>query len=120
VVDASLKRLRTDQRTDHVDLLYQQRVDLAVAMEDVAGAVKQLITEGKAKHFGLSEASAQNIRRAHAVQPVTAIQDHYSLWMREPATTKLSLKNSGCAARHDKHRISRCRPPRHGERYILQ
>ena len=87
VVDASLKRLRTD----HVDLLYQHRVDPAVPMEDVAGAVKQLITEGKVKHFGLSEASAQNIRRAHAVQPVTAIQDHYSLWMREPETTKLSL-----------------------------
>lgn len=87
VVDASLKRLRAD----HVDLLYQHRVDPAVPMEDVAGAVKQLITEGKVKHFGLSEASAQNIRRAHAVQPVTAIQDHYSLWMREPETTKLSL-----------------------------
>jgi aryl-alcohol dehydrogenase-like predicted oxidoreductase len=87
VIDASLKRLRTD----HVDLLYQHRVDPAVPMEDVAGAVKQLITEGKVKHFGLSEASAQNIRRAHAVQPVTAIQDHYSLWMREPETTKLSL-----------------------------
>ncbi len=86
-VDASLKRLRTD----HVDLLYQHRVDPAVPMEDVAGAVKQLITEGKVKHFGLSEASAQNIRRAHAVQPVSAIQDHYSLWMREPETTKLSL-----------------------------
>jgi aryl-alcohol dehydrogenase-like predicted oxidoreductase len=71
VIDASLKRLRTD----HVDLLYQHRVDPAVPMEDVAGAVKQLITEGKVKHFGLSEASAQNIRRAHAVQPVTAIQD---------------------------------------------
>jgi aryl-alcohol dehydrogenase-like predicted oxidoreductase len=60
-------------------------------MEDVAGAVKQLIAEGKVKHFGLSEASAQNIRKAHAVQPVTAIRDHYSLWMREPETTKFPL-----------------------------
>jgi aryl-alcohol dehydrogenase-like predicted oxidoreductase len=87
VVEASLKRLRTD----HIDLLYQHRVDPAVPMEDVAGAVKQLIAAGKVKHFGLSEASAQNIRKAHAVQPVTAIQDHYSLWMREPETTKFSL-----------------------------
>ena len=79
VVDASLKRLRTD----YIDLLYQHRVDPAVPMEDVAGAVKELIAEGKVRHFGLSEASVQNIRRAHAVQPVTVIQDHYSLWMRE-------------------------------------
>jgi aryl-alcohol dehydrogenase-like predicted oxidoreductase len=87
VVEASLKRLRTD----HIDLLYQHRVDPAVPMEDVAGAVKDLIAEGKVKHFGLSEASAANIRRAHAVQPVIAIQDHYSLWMREPETTKFAL-----------------------------
>jgi aryl-alcohol dehydrogenase-like predicted oxidoreductase len=87
VVEGSLKRLRTD----HIDLLYQHRVDSTVPMEDVAGAVKQLIAEGKVKHFGLSEASAQNIRKAHAVQPVTAIQDHYSLWMREPETTKFPL-----------------------------
>lgn len=87
VVEASLKRLRTDR----IDLLYQHRVDPAVPMEDVAGAVKDLIAEGKVKHFGLSEASAQNIRKAHAVQPVTAIQDHYSLWMREPETTKFAL-----------------------------
>ena len=60
-------------------------------MEDVAGAIKELIAEGKVRHFGLSEASAQNIRKAHAVQPVTAIQDHYSLWMREPERTKFSL-----------------------------
>jgi aryl-alcohol dehydrogenase-like predicted oxidoreductase len=84
VVEGSLKWLRTD----HIDLLYQHRVDSTVPMEDVAGAVKQLIAEGKVKHFGLSEASAQNIRKAHAVQPVTAIQNHYSLWMREPETTK--------------------------------
>jgi aryl-alcohol dehydrogenase-like predicted oxidoreductase len=87
VVEGSLNRLRTD----HIDLLYQHRVDPAVPMEEVAGAVKQLIAEGKVRHFGLSEASALNIRRAHAVQPVTAIQDHYSLWMREPETTKFSL-----------------------------
>jgi aryl-alcohol dehydrogenase-like predicted oxidoreductase len=87
VVEASLKRLRTDR----IDLLYQHRVDPAVPMEDVAGAVKGLIAAGKVKHFGLSEASAQSIRRAHAVQPVAAIQDHYSLWMREPETGKLAL-----------------------------
>lgn len=87
VVEASLKRLRTDR----IDLLYQHRVDPAVPMEDVAGAVKDLIAEGKVKHFGLSEASAQSIRKAHAVQPVAAIQDHYSLWMREPEATKFSL-----------------------------
>jgi aryl-alcohol dehydrogenase-like predicted oxidoreductase len=87
VVDASLKRLRTDR----IDLLYQHRVDPEVPMEDVAGTVKDLIQEGKIKHFGLSEASARNIRRAHAVQPVAAIQDHYSLWMREPETTKFAV-----------------------------
>ena len=80
VVDASLKRLRTD----HIDLLYQHRVDPAVPMEEVAGAVKGLIAAGKVRHFGLSEASVASIRKAHAVQPVAAIQDHYSLWMREP------------------------------------
>src|SRR5271155_1288736 len=87
VVDASLKRLRTD----HIDLLYQHRVDPAVPMEDVAGAVKELIAAGKVRHFGLSEASVASIRKAHAVQPVTAIQDHYSLWMREPEETKFAL-----------------------------
>ncbi|WP_250528477.1 aldo/keto reductase [Caballeronia sp. GAWG2-1] len=87
VVEASLKRLRTDR----IDLLYQHRVDPAIPMEDVAGAVKDLIAEGKVLHFGLSEASASSIRKAHAVQPVTAIQDHYSLWMREPEQTKFAL-----------------------------
>lgn len=87
VVEASLKRLRTDR----IDLLYQHRVDPAVPMEDVAGTVKDLIAEGKVKHFGLSEANAENIRKAHAVQPVAAIQDHYSLWMREPETTKFGV-----------------------------
>lgn len=87
VVEASLKRLRTD----HIDLLYQHRVDPAVPIEDVAGAVKALIAEGKVRHFGLSEASERTIRKAHAVQPVAAIQDHYSLWMREPEQAKLAV-----------------------------
>jgi aryl-alcohol dehydrogenase-like predicted oxidoreductase len=80
VVDASLTRLHTDR----IDLLYQHRVDPNVPIEDVAGAVKELIHEGKVKHFGLSEAGAQTIRRAHAVQPVAALQSEYSLWFREP------------------------------------
>ncbi|MCF0039699.1 aldo/keto reductase [Dyadobacter fanqingshengii] len=79
-VEASLKRLRTDR----IDLLYQHRVDPQVPIEDVAGAVKELIQAGKVKHFGLSEAGAQTIRRAHAVQPVAALQSEYSLWFREP------------------------------------
>jgi aryl-alcohol dehydrogenase-like predicted oxidoreductase len=87
VVEASLKRLRTDR----IDLLYQHRVDPAVPIEDVAGAVRQLIAAGKVKHFGLSEASARTIRLAHAVQPVTALQNHYSLWMREPEAELLGL-----------------------------
>jgi aryl-alcohol dehydrogenase-like predicted oxidoreductase len=80
VADASLKRLRTDV----IDLFYQHRVDPNVPIEDVAGAVKELIRSGKVKHFGLSEAGVQTIRRAHAVQPVTAVQSEYSLWWREP------------------------------------
>jgi aryl-alcohol dehydrogenase-like predicted oxidoreductase len=80
VADASLKRLKTDR----IDLLYQHRVDPEVPIEEVAGAVKDLIGEGKVKHFGLSEAGVQTIRRAHAVQPVTAVQSEYSLWWREP------------------------------------
>jgi aryl-alcohol dehydrogenase-like predicted oxidoreductase len=87
VVEASLKRLRTDR----IDLLYQHRVDPDVPMEDVAGAVKDLIQAGKVKHFGLSEAGIESIRRAHAVQPVTAIQNHYSLWQREPEQGMLNL-----------------------------
>jgi aryl-alcohol dehydrogenase-like predicted oxidoreductase len=79
-VEGSLKRLRTD----YIDLYYQHRVDPDVPIEDVAGAVKDLITEGKVKHFGLSEAGAQTIRRAHAVQPVAALQSEYSLWFRKP------------------------------------
>ena len=80
VAEASLKRLRTDV----IDLFYQHRVDPNVPIEEVAGTVKELIKEGKVKHFGLSEAGVQNIRKAHAVQPVTALQSEYSLWWREP------------------------------------
>jgi aryl-alcohol dehydrogenase-like predicted oxidoreductase len=79
-VEGSLKRLRTET----IDLLYQHRVDPEVPMEDVAGTVKELIEEGKVKHFGLSEAGVENIRRAHAVQPLAALQSEYSLWWREP------------------------------------
>jgi aryl-alcohol dehydrogenase-like predicted oxidoreductase len=87
VVDASLKRLRTD----HIDLLYQHRVDPNVPIEEVAGTVKDLVREGKVRHFGLSEAGTENIRRAHAVHPVAAIQNHYSLWQREPEQGTLAL-----------------------------
>jgi aryl-alcohol dehydrogenase-like predicted oxidoreductase len=87
VAEAALKRLKTDR----IDLFYQHRVDPEVAIEDVAGAVKDLIREGKVGHFGLSEAGAQSIRRAHAVQPVTALQSEYSLWWREPEQDILPL-----------------------------
>ena len=87
VAEASLKRLRTDV----IDLFYQHRVDPGVPIEDVAGTVKDLIAEGKVKHFGLSEAGAQTIRRAHAVQPVAALQNEYSLWFREPEAEILPL-----------------------------
>src|SRR6202043_2663906 len=80
VAEASLARLKTDR----IDLFYQHRVDPEVPIEDVAGAVKQLIQDGKVRHFGLSEAGVKTIRRAHAVQPVTALQSEYSLWWREP------------------------------------
>jgi aryl-alcohol dehydrogenase-like predicted oxidoreductase len=87
VAEASLKRLRTDR----IDLFYQHRVDPNVPIEDVAGTVKDLISEGKIRHFGLSEAGNQTIRRAHAVQPVTALQSEYSLWWREPEKETLSV-----------------------------
>jgi aryl-alcohol dehydrogenase-like predicted oxidoreductase len=87
VADASLKRLRTDR----IDLFYQHRVDPNVPIEDVAGTVKQLIREGKVKHFGLSEAGVQSIRRAHAVQPVAAVQSEYSLWWRAPEAEVLPV-----------------------------
>jgi aryl-alcohol dehydrogenase-like predicted oxidoreductase len=85
VAEASLKRLRTDR----IDLFYQHRPDPNVPIEDVAGTVKDLIRQGKVKHFGMSEAGAQTIRRAHAVQPVSALQSEYSLWWREPETSVL-------------------------------
>jgi len=87
VAEASLKRLRTDV----IDLFYQHRVDPEVPIEDVAGAVKELIEQGKVKHFGLSEAGVQTIRRAHAVQPVTALQNEYSLWWRRPEEEALPV-----------------------------
>jgi aryl-alcohol dehydrogenase-like predicted oxidoreductase len=87
VAEAALKRLRTDR----IDLFYQHRVDPDVPMEDVAGAVKELIQQGKVKHFGMSEAGVQSIRRAHAVQPVAALQSEYSLWWREPEKEILPL-----------------------------
>ena len=87
VADASLKRLRTDR----IDLFYQHRVDPDVPIEEVAGAVKVLISEGKVKHFGMSEAGVQTIRRAHAVQPVAALQSEYSLWWREPEKETLPM-----------------------------
>jgi aryl-alcohol dehydrogenase-like predicted oxidoreductase len=86
VVDASLKRLKTDR----IDLLYQHRVDRAVPIEDVAGTIKDLIQQGKVRHFGLSEPGMQTLRRAHAVQPVTALQNEYSLWWRQPEKEALS------------------------------
>ncbi|EDW0110552.1 aldo/keto reductase [Salmonella enterica] len=86
-VEGSLKRLKTEV----IDLLYQHRVDPDVPIEDVAGTVKELIAEGKVKHFGLSEAGAQTIRRAHAVQPVAALQSEYSMWWREPEQDILPL-----------------------------
>jgi len=92
VAEASLKRLRIDA----IDLFYQHRVDLDVPIEDVAGAVKELIAEGKVKHFGLSEAAPKTIRRAHAVQPVTAVQSEYSLWTRGPeAEVQPTLEDLG-------------------------
>lgn len=87
VVETSLQRLRTDR----IDLLYQHRVDPLIPMEDVAGTVKALIEEGKVRHFGLSEAGVESIRRAHAVLPVTALQSEYSLWWREPEQALLPV-----------------------------
>jgi aryl-alcohol dehydrogenase-like predicted oxidoreductase len=92
VAEASARRLKVEA----IDLFYQHRVDPAVPIEDVAGALKDLIREGKVKHFGLSEASAQTIRRAHVVQPVTAVQSEYSLWWRRPEEEVLpTLKELG-------------------------
>jgi aryl-alcohol dehydrogenase-like predicted oxidoreductase len=97
VAEASLKRLKVNA----IDLFYQHRVDLKVPIEEVAGAVKQLIQQGKVRHFGLSEARAQTIRRAHGVQPVTALQSEYSLWWRQPKKWCCRrLKNSGSDSFH--------------------
>ena len=97
VAEASLKRLKSDV----IDLFYQHRVDPNVPIEDVAGAVKDLIQQGKVKHFGLSEAGVQTIRRAHAVQPVTALQSEYSLWWREPEEEVIpTSRNSGSDSFH--------------------
>jgi len=97
VADASLKRLKTDV----IDLFYQHRVDPDVPIEDVAGAVKELIQQGKVKHFGLSEAGVQTIRRAHAIQPVTALQSEYSLWWREPEAAVIpALEELGIGSFH--------------------
>ncbi|KAG0748102.1 hypothetical protein G6F24_015446 [Rhizopus arrhizus] len=104
VAEASLKRLRTD----HIDLFYQHRVDPNVPIEDVAGTVRDLIAEGKVGHFGLSEASAATVRRAHAVQPVTAVQSEYSLWWREPERELLpTLQELGIGFRRDHLRLQR-------------
>jgi aryl-alcohol dehydrogenase-like predicted oxidoreductase len=96
LTEDSLTRLRTDR----IDLYYQDRVDPSVPIEDVAGTVKELIAEGKVKHFGLSEAGIQNIRRAHVIQPVTALQSEYSLWWREPegrsSRRSRSLASASC------------------------
>src|SRR5256885_283525 len=92
VVEASLKRLKTDR----IDLLYQHRVDPNVPIEDVAGTVKDLIRAGKVRHFGLSEAGVKNIRRAHAVQPVTALQSEYSLWWRKPEEEVIPVLEELC------------------------
>ena len=104
VAEASLKRLRTDR----IDLFYQHRVDPNVPIEDVAGTVKELIQQGKVKHFGLSEAGVQNIRRAHAVQPVAALQSEYSLWWREPEEAILP------DARGTRHRLRPVQPAGQG------
>ena len=94
-VEGSLKRLQVDA----IDLFYQHRVDPEVPIQDVAGAVKELIQEGKVKHFGMSEAAAQTIRRAHEVQPLTAVQSEYSLWWRRPEAKYCQpSKNSGSAS----------------------
>ena len=128
VAEGSLKRLKTDV----IDLFYQHRVDPNVPIEDVAGAVKELIQAGKVKHFGLSEAGVQTIRRAHAVQPVTALQSEYSLWWREPEAgsdpdargTRNRLRSvqpagQGLSHRHDQreHQVRQHRFPQHVPRF---
>ncbi len=119
VADASLKRLRTD----HIDLFYQHRVDPNVPMEDVAGTIRDLIKAGKVRHFGMSEAGVESIRRAHAVQPVAALQSEYSLWWREPETAILPLVEElgigfVCPSKSARQRLSD--RSRHGEHDIRQ
>lgn len=110
--EGMLKRLNIDC----IDLLYQHRVDPDVAIEDVAGAVKDLIAQGKVRHFGLSEAGTDTIRRAHAVQPVTAIQSEYSLWTRDPEPEVAARSGRGEPGR-GRHRAERRRPvPNRGDR----
>jgi len=104
VADASLKRLKTDR----IDLFYQHRVDPNVPMEDVAGAVKDLISQGKVRYFGLSEAGAQSIRRAHTVQPVAALQSEYSMWWREPEAEIFAN------ARRTRYQLCALQPARQG------
>jgi pyridoxine 4-dehydrogenase len=104
VCDESLRRLRTDR----IDLFYQHRVDANVPIEDVAATVKELIAEGKVLHFGMSEAGAQTIRRAHAVQPLTALQSEYSLWWREPEA------GDPAHPRGARHRLRPLQPSRQG------
>ena len=104
VADASLSRLRTDR----IDLFYQHRVDQKVPIEEVAGTVKELIQEGKVGHFGLSEAGSETIRRAHAVQPVTALQSEYSMWWREPED------GDHADARGTRNRLRALQPARQG------
>lgn len=116
VVDASLTRLKVES----IDLLYQHRVDPSVPIEDVAGTVKELIAAGKVQHFGLSEASAQTIRRAHAVQPLVAVQSEYSLWTRDrsrtasstPARTSASASSLSPLSVRDSSRAASTRAPR--------
>ena len=103
MAEASLKRLKIEA----IDLFYQHRVDPDVPIEDVAGAVKDLIRAGKVKHFGLSEAGVQTIRRAHAVQPVTALQSEYSLWWREPEAEVLPTSRSWASASSPSARSAR-------------
>lgn len=111
VADEALKRLRTDR----VDLFYQHRVDTNLPMEDVAGTVKDLIAQGKVKHFGLSEAGPDSIRRAHAIQPVAALQSEYSLWWREPEQEILPLCEQLCAVQPARQGVSDRRDRRKDE-----
>jgi aryl-alcohol dehydrogenase-like predicted oxidoreductase len=108
VADEALKRLRTDR----IDLFYQHRVDRTVPMEDVAETVRDLIAQGKVKHFGLSEAGPESIRSAHAVQPVTALQSEYSLWWREPERKSCRSARTSASALYPSARLAQGFSPR--------